>query len=454
MLINRLSLVYVLTLGICVIGRAQPALPPQVPRGPSEPAPRIDAAAQKFMEQVGARYAALQSYSDVTRVSVENAAGEPANMGMGAPPRLNFRATLQWERPANIRFEGENATGKFLALGTPEMLRVISTESSNAYIARPRRPPIVSIAQDGSVTEKLDSLPVDLGAPIMELGGGGPATGLLTNPLYWGVVSNAVNSLQFDRDAQVDGQLCRVLRTEIALDAGATMVSRLFVARSDGLLRRYEARNDEMPADTFIVETHSDVRTNPSLPADTWKFEPPADAKAVETFPLLYQGSYDPDIKVGELMPAFSADALDGAPLELNAKSGKVTVVHFFTMQFGARDVQILNKLARIAGPEKLQVIGVSGDGLRPRVADFATYYGLKFPIYFDGKRYNGTLNQKFGIKTYPTTLIFGADGKLQSTIVQPDTIESKMLKAIQKALPEIGDDVLILQGDELISPE
>ncbi len=445
---NRFSLVCVATLCLCAIGRAQPTLPPEVPRGIAEPEPLIDAAAQQFIEQMVARYAALKSYSDVTRVHIENAAGEPANAG--EMTGLNFRATLQWERPANIRFEGTSAKGAFLALGTAEIMRVVSPDYADKYVARPRSRTVTGTVADGPSLE-LPPQPIQFDAPLMEVQAGGPTMGFLEDTKFWERTRKDVRSLRFAADARADGQECRVLEIQLASDDGSIFVSRLFVAKSDGLLRRSENRDNRMPTDTFIIETHSDVRANPDLPAATWSFTPPVNAKPVDYFFQLDEGKYDPDIKIGELLPTFSADALDGTPLELNPKSGKVTVVYFFTMNSGAYDVQILNKLARIAGPQKLQVVGVSGDGLRPRVEDFAARYGLSFPIYFDESGRKNLLAQKFGVKGWASTFIFGTDGKLQFIGSRPDSIE--VIQGIQKVLPGIGNDFFILQDDELIIP-
>ena len=451
---NRFSLVCAATLSLGALSVAQPVLPPEVERGIAEPAPVIDAQAQAFIERMVARYEALQSYADVTQLRLENAASEPVTGG-GWMGDMAFRATLQWERPGNIRFEGSNAKGQFLALGTDEIVRVISPEHEGYYVSRPRSR-VVTLpdgVENGPPPDEMgeDEMgEIDLDDPLMGNGlPSGPGLGFILDPQFWKRGLDEVRVLSFDPDAKTGGEACRVLRMQFAFNDGGTALGRLFVAKSDGLIRRMEMRDNRMPADTFIVETHSDVRANPDLPATTWDFVAPTDAKPVEYFSQLNPRQLDPDLKIGALLPLFSGDALDGKPLELNPQSGKVTVVHFFTINSGVYDVQQLSKLARVAGPDKLQVIGVSGDGLRPRVEKFAQQFNVKFPIYFDERAMNNALARKFGVKGWATTFVFGRDGKLQSVDGRPGTVD--FIESLQKLLPDLPDDAFILQDGEYI---
>lgn len=443
---NKFSLICVATFGICAFGHAQPALSPEVPRGVAEadPAPMIDAEAQQFIDQMVARYAALRSYSDVTELQMENAAGEPVNDGW------NFRATLQWERPDKIRFEGRNRKGAFLALGTPEIMRVVSPNYPNYYIAQPRRQPVVISENDIKFNTISEPQPIRLEEPLMGYDvGGGPGEGFILDKEFWQRVQKDVRSLQFDPDARADGEDCRVLRMQLAFDDGGTALSRVFVAKSDGLLRRTEMHDNRMPAGQLFVETHSDVKANPDLPASAWQFEAPADAKPIDYFSRLDEEKDVPAIQIGDLLPTFSADALDGAPLELNAQSGKVTVVYFFNMSMGIMDTQELRKIQKLVGTDDLQVIGVSGDGLRPRVENWAQALQLNYPIYFDESGMRNPLAQKFGVKSWTRVFLFGKDGKLKFIDRHPSSPDFQ--KNLRALLPQIGPNDFILQDGEYL---
>ena len=459
---KRFPLICLAIAASCFVAQAQPIMPPAIERGQTEPAPTIDANAQQFVEAIAARYAALRSYSDVTQLRVENAAGEPVKLG-GWSDDAAFRATLQWERPARIRFEGTDAKGAFLALGTDDIIRIVSGHYPGYYVARPRNPDWVMTPRNPQVADLNEpatwwtvevipnTQPIRLEEPLMGSPiPGGPALGLLTDPEFLPRNSKDVRVLSFDADAQVGGETCRVVRMQLAFDDGGTAVMRLFAAH-DGLVRRVELRDSRMPADTFIVETHSQVRADPDLPASVWNFEAPTDAKIVDYFSQLDQGKTDPALQVGATLPTFSADALNGEPLELNAKSGKVTVVYFFTINSGLYDVQTLSKLQRVVGADKLQIIGVSGDGLRPRVEAFVGRYQPNFPIYFDENARNNALAAKFGVKSWTSTFIFDQSGKLRTAKGAPGTVE--FLETLQTLLPGTPDDAFFLPPDAITAP-
>ncbi len=452
MKITRFSLVCAAAFGSCLGGQAQPNLPPAVQRGVAEPAPLIDEKAEQFVEAMMVRYAGLKSYIDLTQLRLENAAGEPVKGG-GRLDDLKFQATLQWERPANVRFEGFDNKGAFLALGTPNFTRIVSARYPGNYVSRQRSQPTTYTAENGTLKEFQQQVSLSeplMGNPIP----GAPGLGFMLDADSWQRTKKDVRALSFEPDARIQGEACRVVRLQILDNSGIPSVMLLFVAKSDGLLRRVENRDDRMPADTFIVETHSDVESNIDLPAARWNFVPPAAAKPVDYFANLKENQRDltPDIKVGDSLPTFSADALDGAPLELNPQSGVATVVYFFTMNSGVYDVQILNQLARAVAPDKMQIVGVSGDGLRPRIEEFAARYKVNFPIYFDETGRNNALAEKFGVTSWASTFVFGTDGKLQFIGSRPGRVEN--IAAIRKLLPEIDADTFVLKNGEYLDAE
>ena len=451
---NRIPLICAATLLLCAASRAQPIAPPVVQRGLTEPAPIVDADAQQAIERMVARYAALRSYSDATELHLENAAGEPAK-GDGWIGDMTFRGTLAWERPARIRFEGTTAKGKFLALGTPEISRVISPDHPNYYVARPRNPPVVATHNDGTRTTYPNTNPIRLEEPLMGDGTpSGPSLGFILEPEFWTRTLKDVRVLTMDADAEVGGEACRVVQMQLTLDEGSTSQIRIFIAKRDGLLRRMSLRDDQLPGGFTIVETHSEVRANPDLPASTWNFEAPADARPVEYFPASAEAAdrLTPDLKIGALLPTFSGDAIDGNPLELNAKSGKVTVVYFFNIRGGIYSVPMLTRLQNLVGRDKLQIIGVSGDGVRSRVEEFNTKTSPSFPIYFDESAMLNPLAQKFGVKGWSQIFIFASDGKLVTICHIPG--EVGFIQSIQKLLPGTPDDAFFVAPETMAGAE
>ncbi|PQV64409.1 Peroxiredoxin [Abditibacterium utsteinense] len=409
--------------------------------------PQIEPEAQTAIEALVARYAALRSYADTTQLKWEDEAGAAIRPDDG----LNFTATLQWQRPHNIRFEGTNRKGAFLAFGDALKLRVISPNYPGNYVSRVRNPLQVLINEDGTrTTLPADDARVQFDAPLMEVEAGAPGYGFLLEPNFWTRTQKEASVLALEPDAEADGELCRVVRMQLDYDEGATATIRLFIAKSDGLLRRLEQRDERMGARARIVETHSDVRVNPNLPDSTWDFQAPADAKPIEYFSQLNPHQFDPALKIGDLLPTFSADDIKGEPLELNSKSGKVTAVYFSNMAQAIIDVQILKKMDKVIGRDKLQIVFVSGDGARQRVAKFVEHLKLPFSTYFDESGMRNPLAQKFGVKGWATTFIFASDGKLETICSHPSEVSFN--KSIKKLLPDTPDDAFILQDGEFIS--
>jgi len=151
-----------------------------------------------------------------------------------------------------------------------------------------------------------------------------------------------------------------------------------------------------------LTETHALFKRNPALASATWEFATPKNAKPIEYFSLLEPHKYDPTVKVGDALPVFSADALDGKPLELNPKSGKATLLVFFTLEMGPTELLSAQGIQKKVGADKLQVVAVVRSGRRER--------------------------------QWTTTLLYDSTGKLAAIGTGIETPE--MLTALSKAFP------------------
>lgn len=120
-------------------------------------------------------------------------------------------------------------------------------------------------------------------------------------------------------------------------------------------------------------------------------------------------------------------------------------------MGSGVYDTQILNQLSRSFGPDKVRVIGVSGDAVRARLEAFVTRLHLEFPIYFDQSAMNNALAQKFGVKGWATTFIFDKDGKLVSYDTSPG--EPDWPKAVRRVLPDAPKSAFVVPFGTMVEP-
>ncbi len=305
-----LGLTVVLTGFVAPPNQAQPELPSALPSRSKEPAPDIDPEAQKLVAEMVARYAALRSYSDTTQVDwkidkVENV--EPVRQG-GDPvfkstvrrqspaQRLSalaitqgFQATLQWQRPHSIRFEGTNSKGMFLGVSDGQKMWALAPAHPGYYVERLRDAPRVFTDADGNKkAQSAEEVGFQFDALLTEVQVGASTLDFITDSHFWRLLLSDVRSLVLEpNNVVVDGQECRVVRTQVIFDSGHSFTWRLFIAKSDGLLRRSEESNTLLGASGRIVETHSKVRANPALPVSTWDFQVPTKAKPIEYFRIL-----------------------------------------------------------------------------------------------------------------------------------------------------------------------
>lgn len=390
---------------------AQPELPRALQPKIKEAAPMINPEAKVIVDGMIARYAALRSYSDTTCVELQGGAALPKEAREGFP----VEGKLAWSRPAKLRWEGTTEGKAFLGLSDETTVRAVNPEHPGIYEEHLQNPPQVVTYPDGH-TETLAPEPRAFRLDVAVFDSGGWTSGLndMTGPQSWQRTLKDVRVVALEPDAVTDGEACHVVNIQTEDDQGYSAVEHLYIAKSDGLQRRLEVTFTGRGA-SKLVETHSDVRINPILPASTWAFEAPTGSKKVETFALPFDPSKNLAVKVGDALPAFSGDALDGKPLELNAKDGKVTMLAFFTLDMALSDVPKLKRYQKALAAKGLRVIGVVGASRRERIERFALDNKIEFPLYFDEGGMENRVAQMFGVRYWSTVLLFGRDGKLQT---------------------------------------
>jgi len=401
---------------------AQPELPRALQPKVKEAAPIINPEAKALVEKMIANYAAMKSYSDTTRVELQG-----ANLPKEARESFPVVGTLAWERPAKLRWEGTSGAKAFLGLSDETTVRAVNPEHPGIYEERLQNPPQVETFADGH-TETMTPDPRSFRLDAAVFDSGGPTFGLndMIGPESWAHTLKEATVVALEPDAVTDGEACHVVNIQVENDQGDLAVERLYLAKSDGLQRRLEVTMTGRGA-SKIVETHSGVRINPALPSSTWAFQAPVGSKKVETFSLPYNPGRNLSMKVGASLPAFSSDDLNGKPLELNAKDGKVTLLSFFTLDMAPAEIPELKRFQKALGAKGLRVIGIVGASRRERIEKFALDNKVDFPLYFDEGGMNNHLAQLFGVRYWSTTLIFGRDGKLQTIcgyIGGPDFLE------------------------------
>ena len=152
---------------------------------------------------------------------------------------------------------------------------------------------------------------------------------------------------------------------------------------------------------------------NRKLPETAFDFEVPLDAKLVERFNLLPP----PHESLGKQVKDFAFESLDKKSIDRESLAGKIVVIDFWATWCDPCIKSLPNLQLvydRFKDNDKIAILAVSTD--EPTTPDdelTAKFEAAKatIPIYRDLDRYNASV---FQVRYLPTTIILGADGKVQ----------------------------------------
>ena len=113
----------------------------------------------------------------------------------------------------------------------------------------------------------------------------------------------------------------------------------------------------------------------------------------------------------------FTYNAVDGTTVDLADYRGKVVVIDFWaTWSPESRaDVPILLAVRKKYRDQGFQILGVSLDEDKATLNNYTDEYNMSWPEYFDGKGYQNDVYKSMEIKSIPTMLLIGKDGRVLS---------------------------------------
>ena len=139
-------------------------------------------------------------------------------------------------------------------------------------------------------------------------------------------------------------------------------------------------------------------------------------------------------LAVGTVFPDFAQTDLDGKPLSIASRKGKVVLLDFWATWCPPCRAELPNVIATYAKHhgEGFEIIGVSLDSDRDKLDAFLKQQeGMTWPQYFDGKGWGNLLAAKYGVEAIPFALLIGPDGKIIGKDLRGESLEDAVAKAV-----------------------
>ena len=137
----------------------------------------------------------------------------------------------------------------------------------------------------------------------------------------------------------------------------------------------------------------------------------------------------------GKPFPNFEEKDLDGKPLSISAYKGKILLVDFWATWCGPCVGELPNviKTYEKHHGDGFEIIGVSLDQDKGKLASFIAEKKMPWQQYFDGQGWQNKLAQKYGIQAIPATFLLDKEGNILARDVRGEQLETAVAKAVGK---------------------
>jgi len=159
--------------------------------------------------------------------------------------------------------------------------------------------------------------------------------------------------------------------------------------------------------ETEITTTFRKAETNPSLPASTFKFNPPADAKEVAAFRVPRPAA----IEIGSEAADFQLKDLEGREIQLRSLRGSVVLLNFWATWCGPcrLEMPVIEKLHQQFYGKGLHVFGVNDEEI-DTIREYVAEHEYSFPTLVDTDQQAMNL---YRIRGIPTMVVIDRSGKI-----------------------------------------
>ena len=370
------------------------------------PAVKISPAAQTQLDKTKAAYKALTFYASDLKME-----------SSGLPDNLQLSAKVAWQKPNSLRVEADNGAGTSLYVSDGAKLWMTIARAPKQYLEKTvasTRSLMPAILTETSI-DKTTLGAFLLGKDPLRQFGSGLQSVELTKVKSGGKIAP-------DRVALV----MKLLRRK---DEGAAT---FVIDSKTNLLRSVKISKTVNGAPVSISEIYNNRRLK-SDASDNFEYSIPNGDVRVTKFAEL---PYDPRLVAGA--PPFRIDVndIDGKLVNLDEYKGKVVVVDFWATWCPPckTDAPRLAALHNKYKDQGLEIIGVNMDYDMVNLRPFAEHYGMTWRQTYDGKGWQNTIAQRFGVASIPFTLVIGRDGKIAAPIIAQE-VSNLRENAVRKAL-------------------
>ncbi|MEO6906711.1 MAG: redoxin family protein [Abditibacteriaceae bacterium] len=201
------------------------------------------------------------------------------------------------------------------------------------------------------------------------------------------------------------------------------------IGQKDHLIRRISLQSLTVMGDKYTtVETHSNIRINPTFAPGTFTFHVPS--KAPLKHPM--EDVMGTTLKAGDTPPAINTKDIKGSVASLGQHKGKVLLVDFWASWCGpcVRSMPYLKSLYQKYHTQGFDIIGISGDAKLTDLNKFIHKESITWQQVFDNE---GKAAEPYNVQYIPFSVLIGRNGKVIAVNQDSLLLDSAIRHALKR---------------------